>query len=160
MVSLKGAIAEGEPMVFPHLREMFHSAGVEHDDIRPDQTAMVEDFEKLSVNSVDGEEVKGDDVRAMVHPKPSRSVLTNWTFTNVLFSLFHSNYEKLFKLLPLPKDIKYLLCMSLSFKKQKTFFNHAFVSFPFILSFHLFFYYIFFGALPYIIFFHYLGSCV
>ena len=28
MVSLKGAIAEGEPMVFPHLRETFHSAGV------------------------------------------------------------------------------------------------------------------------------------
>ena len=33
MASLKGVIVEREPMVFPHLRKSFYSAGIEHDDI-------------------------------------------------------------------------------------------------------------------------------
>ena len=33
IASLVGATTEREHMVFPHLRETFHSAGVQHDDI-------------------------------------------------------------------------------------------------------------------------------
>ena len=33
--SLKGDTVEGEPMSFLHLRETFHSARIDHDDIRP-----------------------------------------------------------------------------------------------------------------------------
>ena len=59
VTSLKGTIVEGEHIVFPHLCETFYSVGIEHDDILPKQTAMMENFERLSVNAIEGIEVKG-----------------------------------------------------------------------------------------------------
>ena len=43
IVSFVGTTVEGEHMVFPHLCETFYSIGVEHDDIRPNGTAILED---------------------------------------------------------------------------------------------------------------------
>ena len=90
--NLKGNIVERVPMVFPHLRETFHSAGVEHDDIQPEQTAMVEGFKDLSNNIVEDNEVKREDIQALLDPQPSGSTYTNWIATvSLLFTLFHSN---------------------------------------------------------------------
>ena len=60
-------------MVFPHLRETFYSIGVEHDDIRPSQAAILEGLEKLTINVIKGIEVKEEDKRAMVHPQSSEA---------------------------------------------------------------------------------------
>ena len=92
MASLVDATVKGEHMVFPHLCETFYSVGVEHDDIRPSETTVLEDFEKLTINVIEGIEVKREDARAMVHPMSPESALMNWTAQLfLLFSLFHSN---------------------------------------------------------------------
>ena len=62
IASLKGTIVEWEPMMFPHLRETFYSGGIEHDDILPKQTTMMEGFEKLTINVIEGIEVKEEEV--------------------------------------------------------------------------------------------------
>ena len=62
VVDLNGVTTKGEPMMFPHLRETFYLAGIKHDDIWPKHTVMVEDFEKLTINAIEGDEVKGEDV--------------------------------------------------------------------------------------------------
>ena len=82
--SLVGMIVEGEHMVFPQIRETFYSAGVEHDNIRPSGTAILEKFEKLYVNFIEGMEVKSKDVRAMVRLMSPKAALRNWTATTIL----------------------------------------------------------------------------
>ena len=77
MASLKGDRMEGEPMSFPYLRETFRSAGIEHDDIQPRQTALIERFKKLTINAIEDKEMKGDDIRALVRPHPLGYKLTN-----------------------------------------------------------------------------------
>ena len=57
--------------------------GVQYDDIRPSGTAILEDFERLIVNAIEGMEVKGEDVRAMVCPISLGAALRNWTATNI-----------------------------------------------------------------------------
>ena len=59
IASLVGTIVEGEYMVFLHLRETFHLAEVLYDDIKPTVTTISKDFERLSVNVIEGMEVKG-----------------------------------------------------------------------------------------------------
>ena len=44
IVSFVGITMEREQMVFPHLRETFHSVGVQHDDIRPSGIAILENL--------------------------------------------------------------------------------------------------------------------
>ena len=68
MANAKGVTVEGEHMVFPYLSETFYLVGVEHDDVRPNETAILEGLKKLTINFVEGIEVKGEDVRAMVRP--------------------------------------------------------------------------------------------
>ena len=53
-------------MVFPYLCETFYSTGVEHDNIRPSGNAILEEFEKMTINAIEGVEMKGEDARAMV----------------------------------------------------------------------------------------------
>ena len=89
MASLKGTTVEGEPMVFFHLRETFYSVGIEHDDIQPKPIAMMEDFEKLKINTIEGNEVKREHVRVMVCPQASGSA--PMLLRSLLFSLFHNN---------------------------------------------------------------------
>ena len=57
MASLVGAIVKGEHIVFPHLCETFYLAGVEHDDTRPSETIVLEDFEKMTINAIESIEV-------------------------------------------------------------------------------------------------------
>ena len=78
IVSFVGITMEREQMVFPHLRETFHSVGVQHDDIRPSGIAILENFEKLYVNAIEDMDVKGEDVRAMVRPMSSGAAPRNW----------------------------------------------------------------------------------
>ena len=59
IANLMGAIVEGEYMAFPHLLETFYSARVQYDEIRPSGIAILEDFERLAVNVIEGMEVKG-----------------------------------------------------------------------------------------------------
>ena len=70
-------IVEREPMLFPHLRETFHSFGVEHDDIQLEQTTIAEDLGNLSINAIKDKKVRGEDIRTLVHPQPSGSALAN-----------------------------------------------------------------------------------
>ena len=72
IASLVGASIEGERMVFPHIRETFYSARVQHNDIKPSGVASLEGFKKLSVNAIEGINVKKKDVRVMVCPMSSR----------------------------------------------------------------------------------------
>ena len=65
---LVGAIIEGEHMVLPHLCETFYSIGVEHDDIRLCGTAILEEFEKMTINTTKSVEVKVENVRAIMRP--------------------------------------------------------------------------------------------
>ena len=58
MANLVGATVEREHMVFPHLHETFYLARVEHDDIRPSETTVLKDFEKLTINAIEGIKVK------------------------------------------------------------------------------------------------------
>ena len=88
IANLIGAIAKGEHMVFPHLRETFHSVGVQHDNIKPSGTAFLEKFEKLSINVIEGVVMKGEDIKAMVRPMSSGAVPRNWTATNIP-TIFH-----------------------------------------------------------------------
>ena len=76
-------------MLFPLVRETFHSTGVEHDDIRPGQTAIVEGFVKLSINAIENKKVKREDVWALVCPQQLGFALANWIATDitVVFSL-------------------------------------------------------------------------
>ena len=67
MASLKDVTVEGEPMVFLHLCETFYSSRIEH-DIRPKQITMMEGFENLTINVIEGIKVKREDVRAMMRP--------------------------------------------------------------------------------------------
>ena len=62
---------------FPHLCETFYSIGVQYDDIRPSGTAILKYFETLYVNAIEGMEVKGEDVKAMVHPMTPGATLRN-----------------------------------------------------------------------------------
>ena len=89
MASLKGTIVEGEHMVFPHLRETFYWARVEYDDIRLNETTVLEGLEKLTINVMEGIEVKREDIRAMVCPQSSSAAPMNWTVTKIptIFSL-------------------------------------------------------------------------
>ena len=77
IASLVGAIVEGEHMVFPHLRETFHLVGVHHEDIKPSETIILEDFEEMSVNAIKGMDVKEEDIRAMVRPTSSGAAPRN-----------------------------------------------------------------------------------
>ena len=77
MANLKGCGVEGEPMLFPHLYETFRSVGLEHDDTSPNRIVGLEDFVALSINSINEENVKVEDIRALVRPHPSRYKLNN-----------------------------------------------------------------------------------
>ena len=89
-------------------------------------------LKKLTINVIEGIKVKREDVRAIVCPQSPGTAPMNWTAIEILaISLFHNN-EQNFTLLPLPKGKDYLLCMSLSFKKSKTFLIMHFMSFQFI----------------------------
>ena len=66
-------------MVFFHLRETFHSVGVYHDNIKPSGIAILEIFERLSVNAIEGMKMKGENIRAMVHPMSADAVPRNGT---------------------------------------------------------------------------------
>ena len=83
IASLEGMSVGGEHMVFPHIRETFYSVRVQYNDIRPSETIVLEDFEKLSINAIKGIEMKREDVRAMVRPISSRAVPRNWTTTDI-----------------------------------------------------------------------------
>ena len=89
MASLEGRGMEGEPMSFFYLRETFHSAGIENDDIQPEQTAMWKGFEKLTISAIDDKEMKGKDIWALVGPQPPGYKLINWIAIEVtiVFSL-------------------------------------------------------------------------
>ena len=90
MVSLVGAIVKGEHIVFPYLRKTFYSIGVEHDDIRPSEITVLEDFENLTSNAIEGIEVKREDARAMMRPLSLGATPMNWTATAIptIFSFF------------------------------------------------------------------------
>ena len=118
MASLKGATVEREPMVFSHIHETFYSAGVEYDNIQPKQTAIMKEFEKLTINVIEGIEMKG---RRYTSYGVSISIRI---CTNKLDCYWDSHYFFSFtiinitlKLLPLSKGNEYLLCTGLSFKK-------------------------------------------
>ena len=49
-------------MSFSHLCETFRSPKIEHDDIQPEQTSMLKDFTKLSINAIEDKEVRGEDI--------------------------------------------------------------------------------------------------
>ena len=89
MASLEGVIVEVEHMVFPHLRETFYLVGVEHDDIRPSETVVLKDFEKLTIIAIEGIKVKGGDTRAIVRSQSPRVAPINWTTITIpiVFSL-------------------------------------------------------------------------
>ena len=50
---------------------------------------MMEDFEKLTINAIEGNEEKGEEVRAMVCPQALGLILINWISIeiHVVFSL-------------------------------------------------------------------------
>ena len=73
IASLVGALVEGEHMVFPHICETFYSVEMQNNDIKPSGAASLEEFEKLSINAIEGIDVKKEDVRAMVHPMLSEA---------------------------------------------------------------------------------------
>ena len=77
-------------MVFPHLCETFCSVGMQYDDIRPSGTAILEDFENLIVNAIEGMKVKGEDVRGMVPLMSPEATLKNWTAT--IYSYYFSSF--------------------------------------------------------------------
>ena len=81
---------EGKHMVFPHIHETFCSTGVEHDDIRPSEITVLEDFENLTSNAIEGIEVKREDARAMMRPLSLGATPMNWTATAIptIFSFF------------------------------------------------------------------------
>ena len=82
--SLVGASIEGEHMVFPHIRETFYSVEMQHNDIKPSGAASLEEFEKLSVNAIEGINMKEEDVRAMMRPMSSGVIPRNWSATYIL----------------------------------------------------------------------------
>ena len=57
---------------------------MQHNDIKPSGAASLEGFEKMSVNAIEGINVKEEDVRAMVRPMSSGATSWNWTATNIL----------------------------------------------------------------------------
>ena len=145
IASLVNATTKEEHMVFPHLRETFRLAGAQHDNIRPSGTTILENFEKLSVNAIEGMDVKRDYIRAMVHSMSSDAAPRNLTATNIPIVFHLHNNESNFKLLPLPKGKEYLLCMGLHFNEIKRPFKTCILChFHYILLFHLFFIYIYF----------------
>ena len=81
--SLVGTSVEGEHMVFLHICEIFYSARMQHNDIKPSRAASLEELEKLFGNAIEGINVKEDDVRAMVHPITSGTVPKNWTAIDI-----------------------------------------------------------------------------
>ena len=88
IASLVGATVD----VLPHLRETFYSARLEHDDIRPSGTAILEEFEKMTINAIEDVKVKREDVRAMVPQCHSEShQRTRLPQIFLLFSYFHNN---------------------------------------------------------------------
>ena len=82
IANLEGASIEGEHTVFPHICETY-LVGVQHDNIRPSETVVLEDFTKLFVNTIEGMEMKGEDVRAIVRPISSGVAPRNWTAINI-----------------------------------------------------------------------------
>ena len=83
IASLEGTIVEGEHMVFPHLRETFYLVKMQYDDIKPSGTTILKDFEKLSVKTIEGTKVKGENVRAMVHPMSLETSPRNCTAIDI-----------------------------------------------------------------------------
>ena len=77
ITSLVGASVEWEHIVFPHIHETFYLAGLQHNDIKPSGAASLKEFEKSSVNAIEGINVKEDNVRAMVRPMSSGTTLRN-----------------------------------------------------------------------------------
>ena len=70
--------------MFFHICETFYLVGVEHNNIKPSGTTILEKFEKLSVNTIEGTKVKREDARAMVRPMSPRTTPKNWTAINIL----------------------------------------------------------------------------
>ena len=56
---------------------------MELDDIRLSGIAILEEFEKMTINAIEGVEVKVEDVRVMVHPMSPEVAPTNWTTTTI-----------------------------------------------------------------------------
>ena len=83
--SLVDMSIEGEHMVFPHIRETFYSIKVQNDDIKPSELAISEDFERMSIKDIEGMDVKGEDVKDMVHPMSPGASPKNWTTTTIPF---------------------------------------------------------------------------
>ena len=70
-------------MVFPHLYETFYSTGVEHDNIRPSETTISKEFEKMTINAIEGVEVKREDITAIVHLMSPGATPKNWTTKDI-----------------------------------------------------------------------------
>ena len=70
-------------MVFPHLCETFYSTGVEHDNIRPSETTISKEFEKMTINAIEGVEVKREDITAIVHLMSPGATPKNWIATKI-----------------------------------------------------------------------------
>ena len=52
----------------------------------------MEDFEKLTINAIEGIEMKREDARAMVPPHSPKVAPMNWTTIEILkFYFFHNN---------------------------------------------------------------------
>ena len=88
IVSLMDVLVGGEYMVCPHIREIFYSASIQQNDIKPSRATSLEEFEKLSINAIEGIDVKKEDVRATVLSMPSGVTLRNWTVTDIP-TVFH-----------------------------------------------------------------------
>ena len=73
----------------------------------------------MPVSAIEGMDVKGDYIRAMVHSMSSDAAPRNLTATNIPIVFHLHNNESNFKLLPLPKGKEYLLCMGLHFNEIK-----------------------------------------
>ena len=92
IASLVGASVEWEHMVFPHIRETFYSARMQHNDIKPNGAASLEELEKLFVNAIEGINVTIEDVRAMVRQMSSKVTSRNWTTTDIPI-VFHISQQ-------------------------------------------------------------------
>ena len=83
IASFGGSSVGGEHTVFPHICETFYSIRMQHNDIKPSGAASLEEFEKLSVNAIEGINMKKKDVRTIVCPMASGTTPRNWTAIDI-----------------------------------------------------------------------------
>ena len=76
------------PLSLPHFRKTFYLTEMQPNDTKPSGATSLEEFENLSINAIEGIDVKKEDVRAMVHPIPSGMTPRIWTATDIP-TVFH-----------------------------------------------------------------------